>query len=56
MSTEPIKLIKSNFKLLGAKIALLIISLNLNKIMVEEKTTFNWPPLESNPEIFTSYM
>jgi hypothetical protein len=22
----------------------------------EAKETFNWPPLESNPEIFTKYM
>lgn len=22
----------------------------------QESTTFNWPPLESNPEIFASYM
>ena len=22
----------------------------------EQKVTFNWPPLESNPEIFTKYM
>ena len=24
--------------------------------MEEAKQTFDWPPLESNPEIFTSYM
>ena len=22
----------------------------------EQKDTFNWPPLESNPEVFTEYM
>ena len=24
--------------------------------MEEEQKTFSWPPLESNPEIFTKYM
>lgn len=24
--------------------------------MVESSTVFKWPPLESNPEIFTTYM
>ena len=22
----------------------------------EQKDTFNWPPLESNPDIFTTYL